>query len=88
MLRLNRWMITVDLPTLRLRPLLLLRRLRVRSLKAKHVEPKPISAIIKRLSSDTVKHFVVLSVGVLSYGTLNYVSLITNCYRLVARFYY
>jgi flagellar motor component MotA len=58
------------------------------SLKAKHVEPKPISAIIKRLSSDTVKHFVVLSVGVLSYGTLNYVSLITNCYRSVARFYY
>jgi flagellar motor component MotA len=58
------------------------------SLKAKHVEPKPISAIIKRLSSDTVKHFIVLSVGVLSYGTLNYVSLITNCYRSVARFYY
>jgi hypothetical protein len=88
MLRLNRWMITVDLPTLRLRPLLLLRRLRVKTLEAKDVEPKPISAIIKRLSSDTVKHFVVLSVGVLSYGTLNYVSLITNCYRSVARFYY
>ena len=51
-----------------------------KTLEAKDVEPKAISTIIKRLSSYTVKHFVILSVGVLSYGTLNYVSLITNCY--------
>jgi len=59
-----------------------------KTLEAKDVKAKPISTIIKGLSSYTVKHFIVLSVGVLSYGTLIYVSLITNCYRSVARFYY